>query len=136
MATTIEHETERNAAAIRAFAAEHDPSWLAPDAVFEDAGSGMTWTGPEAIAGMLHWFYAVAFDAHLEDADLRVEPDGRSAELSATFAGTHLQEFAGIPASGRVVRVPLSVTYRMAGGLVTGARFHFDVATFVAQATE
>jgi predicted ester cyclase len=52
-----------------------------------------------------------------------------------TFVGTHQGEFAGLPATGRDVRVPLVVIYDLADGRIAGARVHFSVASFTAQAT-
>src|SRR5688500_480011 len=73
----------RNAAAVRAYAEAHDTSFLRPDATFVDVTSGLRWQGHEAIAGMLDYFYRIAFDAHVEDTRMIVGLDG--AVLEATF---------------------------------------------------
>jgi predicted ester cyclase len=122
----------RNAAAISAYVLEHDASFLRPDATFVDVTSGLRWEGREAIAGMLEFFYRVAFDAHIEDARVIVGLDG--AVVEATFVGRHLAEFAGVPATGKDVRVPLAVIYDLVDGEIAGARIHFSVASFLAQA--
>jgi steroid delta-isomerase-like uncharacterized protein len=132
MPTTID-QVERNRQVIDGYLRGHDSSHVAPDATFVDTTSGMQWTGHEAIAGMLAWFYEVAFDAQLEDERLVVGESG--AVLEATFVGRHQAEFAGVPATGRVVRVPLVVIYDLADGQITGARVHFSVASFLAQAS-
>jgi predicted ester cyclase len=122
----------RNEQVVRAYLERHDVASLHPDAVFVDAASGMQWTGHEAIAGMLHWFYEVAFTAHLEDSRLIVGET--AAVIEATFVGIHQAEFAGVPPTGREVRVPLVVVYDLDDGRITGARVHFSVASFLAQA--
>jgi predicted ester cyclase len=122
----------RNATALAAYLDCHDPSALSPDATFVDAASGLRWEGEAAIAGMLHWFYRVAFDAHLEDTRLIVGLDG--AVLEAMFVGRHQAEFAGVAATGAEVRVPLVVVYDLSDGAIASARIHFDVASFAAQA--
>lgn len=122
-----------NLAALDAYLNGHDAGALAADAVFTDATTGMTWTGPEAIGGMLAWFYHGVFEAHVEDAKLIAGADGASAALECTFVGVHQGEFAGVPATGRTIRAPLAVFYDMADGKVTAGRIHFSVASFLAQ---
>jgi quercetin dioxygenase-like cupin family protein/predicted ester cyclase len=97
---------ERTRAVLEAYAAEHDPQHLAEDAVFIDLATGQRYEGREAIGEMLHHIYHVAFDARAEDARMMVGEG--SAALEAMFVGTHTGEFAGIPATGREVRVPLA----------------------------
>jgi predicted ester cyclase len=121
----------RNAAAVAAYVDSHDPVHLRQDATFVDVASGLRWEGREAVAGMLHWLYGVAFDAHVEDRRFVVGLDG--AVLEATFVGRHLAEFAGVPGTGREVRVPLVVIYDLVDGQIVGARIHFGVASFLAQ---
>jgi len=120
-----------NAALMGRYLEGHDSAALNDDAVFVDVTSGMRWEGPEAIGGMLDWFYHVAFEAVVEGSRLIVGLEG--AALEATFVGRHQGEFAGIPPTGRTVRVPLAVLYDIAGGQITGARVHFAVASFLQQ---
>ncbi len=132
MATAID-QVQRNGEALRAYLEEHDTSYLADDATFTDVTSGMSWTGPEAIGGMLDWMYHAVFEAQAEDPRLIFGADGRAAAVELTFAGRHIGEFAGVPATGREVRVPMVVVYELADGQITGARVHFNVASFMAQ---
>ena len=135
MATVLDRAASdpiaRNGAAISAYLLEHDASFLRPDATFLDVTSGLRWEGREAIEGMLEFFYRVAFDAHVEDVRMIVGVDGAAVE--ATFVGRHLAEFAGVPATGADVRVPMAVLYDLAEGEIVGARIHFSVASFLAQ---
>ena len=59
--------------------------------------------------GMLTYFYHVAFDA---TATTRTMLFGEhNAMVEGDFVGKHIGEFAGIPATGKDVRVPLRVVY-------------------------
>jgi steroid delta-isomerase-like uncharacterized protein len=133
--TTMVEERTRNGEALRAYLEEHDVSYLAADATFTDVTTGMSWTGIEAIGGMLDWMYHRVFDAHVEDARTILDADGRAAVVEMTFVGRHRAEFAGVPATGRTVRLPLVVVYDLADGLITAGRVHLSVASFQAQAT-
>jgi steroid delta-isomerase-like uncharacterized protein len=132
--TTTHDEVERSARALSEYLEKHDPTYLTDDATFTDVTSGMTWTGRDAISGMLGWMYHGVFDAHVEDVRLIIGADGRSAVAEMTFVGRHIAEFAGVPATDRDVRVPLVVVYDLRDGQISGARVHWNVASFQAQA--
>jgi steroid delta-isomerase-like uncharacterized protein len=116
---------------LEAYAGRHDTSLIAPDAVFHDVASGQDHIGREAVAAMLHHVYHVAFRARAEEVRTTVG-DG-AAVLEAVVVGTHTGEFAGVPATGREVRVPLVVSYRIADGLVQEAWVYLLVASFLQQ---
>lgn len=116
---------------LEAYTATHDPSLIAPDAVFHDIASGQDYIGREAITGMLHYVYQVAFEARAEQV-AAVVGDG-SAVLEAAIVGRHTGEFAGVPATGREVRIPLVVSYRIADGQIQEANVYLLVASFLQQ---
>ncbi|WP_256842932.1 ester cyclase [Ornithinimicrobium cryptoxanthini] len=116
---------------MEAYAAEHDTSLIAPDAIFHDIASGQDYIGREAIAGMLHYVYHVAFQAGAEEVRSTIG-DG-AAVLEAVIVGTHIGEFAGVPATGREVRIPLVVSYRIADGYVQEASVYLLLSTFLQQ---
>ena len=60
--------------------------------------------------------------------------DGKAA-IEADFAGTHTGEFAGIPATGRLVRVPYSVVYDLRGGQISALRIYFPMSQLTEQLT-
>jgi steroid delta-isomerase-like uncharacterized protein len=134
MATLIDDRT-RSVEALRGYLEDHDSRYLAENASFTDVTTGMTWAGREAIGAMLGWMYHSVFEAHVEDTRLIVAAEGDAAVAEMTFVGIHQGDFAGIPATGREIRVPLVVSYDLADGLITAARVHFNVASFQAQAT-
>jgi steroid delta-isomerase-like uncharacterized protein len=99
-----------------------NPSYLAEDAVFTDMGTGEEYRGREVIAQSLEYFYHQAFEAHPE-VDNTVIADGH-AVAEGIFVGRHIGDFAGIPATGREVRVPICVSYDVEGDKITRARIY------------
>lgn len=116
---------------LEAYAAGHDTSLIAPDAVFHDVASGQDHIGREAVAAMLHHVYHVAFQARAEV--VRVTVGEGTAVLEGAVVGRHTGEFAGVPATGREVRIPLVVSYRIADGHVQEAFVYLLVSAFLEQ---
>ena len=50
--------------------------------------------------------------------------DGDHAAIEADFVGRHTVDFAGIPASGREIRVPYSVHYNLENGRIKALRVY------------
>lgn len=109
----------------------HDASRLAPDVVFHDMSTGDRYEGREGVGQMLHVIYHVAFDARAETHRLIV--GAGAAAVEGDFVGRHTGEFAGIPATGREVRVPLCVTYAVAERGITEGRVYMPVNVMMAQ---
>lgn len=108
-----------------------DLSMMAPDVVFTSMATGDEHRGVEALAGMLHYVYHVAFDARAETKNLFVTE--KNAVLEADFVGKHIGEFAGVPATGKMVRVPLCVVYDLEGDKITRGRIYWEVPAFLKQ---
>ena len=108
-----------------------DLSVMTEDVVFTDMNSGQEHRGPEAVRAMLHYIYHVAFDAHAETVSVVV--DESQAVLEAWFVGTHTGEFAGIPPTGRSVRVPLCVVYDVTKGRISRGRVYMAVGAMMHQ---
>jgi steroid delta-isomerase-like uncharacterized protein len=116
----------------RYFAADHDDvSMMADDVTFTIMGTGQAHVGPAAIAGMLHWFYHVAFEATAEPRNLVIGDGHAFGEWD--LVGRHTGEFAGVPATGKEVRVPLAVAYDVENGRLTRGRVYFETPVFLAQ---
>lgn len=98
------------------------PSLLAEDAVFTDMGTGEEYRGRDAIVRSLEYFYHQAFEAHPE-VHSTVIADGH-AVAEGEFVGRHIGDFAGIPATGREVRVPICVAYDLEGNTITRGRIY------------
>jgi len=113
---------DRTRQVLEAYWKNHDPNYVATDAVFIMMPTGEEIRGRAAIAKHLEEFYTGALTAHAEVvSSLFGENKGL---LEATVVGTHTGTFAGIPATGRAVRVPLSVAYEMENGLIKKARIY------------
>ena len=108
-----------------------DLSMMAEDVVFAHMATGDKHEGPEGVARMLHYIYHVAFDAHAETRNLVVD-DGK-AVLEADFVGSHIGEFAGIPATGKQVRVPLCVVYDLENDMIKRGRIYMEMPVLFKQ---
>jgi steroid delta-isomerase-like uncharacterized protein len=108
-----------------------DLSMMADDVVFKHMATGDESHGPEAVRAMIDFIYHQAFDAHAETRNIIVD-DGK-AVLEADFVGKHIGEFAGVPATGKEVRVPLCVVYDLEGDRIKRGRVYFEVPAFFEQ---
>jgi steroid delta-isomerase-like uncharacterized protein len=118
---------------VSAYLHGHDTNVIADDAVFAIMDIGQEHKGREAIIGMLDYFYNVAFDATAETRNLIIA-DGQ-AVLEADFAGKHIGDFGGIPATGKEVHVPLCVVYEVEGDKIKRGRVYWEFETFRRQVT-
>lgn len=128
---TMSVESTREAM-LRYFNSEHgDASMMAEDVVFTIMATGQEHHGREGVIGMLNYFYHIAFDA---TATARVTLFGEhNAMVEGDFVGKHIGEFAGIPATGKEVRVPLCVVYDLANDQITHGRVYFEMPALLAQ---
>ena len=114
------------------FNSDHsDISMMAGDVVFTIMATGQEHQGPEAVLGMLNYFYHVAFDA---TADTRLTLFGENnAMVEGSFIGKHIGEFAGIPATGKAVNVPICVVYDLENDQITRGRIYFEMPALLQQ---
>jgi steroid delta-isomerase-like uncharacterized protein len=104
---------------------------MADDVVFTVMATGQEYKGPEAILGMLNYFYHGAFEATAQLKNM-VIGEG-SAIVEWDFIGRHTGEFAGVPATDREVRVPLCVAYDLENDRIKRGRISFEIPAFLAQ---
>ena len=112
-------ETLKN---MEAYFKTHDVSYVAEDAVFVNLGTGERTEGRIAIGEMLHYIYHVAFDAKAEVTHSIITED--KAVLEGFFVGKHINDFAGLSATQKNVRVPLCVSYDLENSLIKEARIY------------
>ena len=55
------------------------------------------------------------------------------AVIEGDFVGKHIGEFAGMPATGRQVRVPLCVVYDLEDGVIKRARVYMEMPVMMRQ---
>ncbi len=111
---------------MRYFNADHsDTSMMAEDIVFTSMADGQESHGPDGVRAMLHYVYHVAFDASAETRNLIIGSD--NAVWEGEIVGRHIGEFAGIPATGQEVRVPLCVVYDIEDEQLKRARIYLEM---------
>jgi hypothetical protein len=118
---------------LEAYWVNHDPTYVAENAVFTMQPTGEEIRGRDAIAKHLAGFYHGA----LEASAIRTHAifgDGQGV-LEARVVGRHTGTFAGVAATGRDVDVPLCVTYELSGGLIERARIYLMVNVLLRQIT-
>ncbi len=114
------------------FESDHsDLSMMADDVVFTIMATGQQHSTPEGVGHMLQYFYHIAFDASAEQKNI-VIADGQ-AVWEGDFIGKHVGEFAGVPATGKEVRVPLCVVYDLEGDRIKRGRVYFEMPVLFAQ---
>ena len=118
---------------LEAYWEDHDPRYVAENAVFTMQPSGEEIRGREAIAKHLAGFYHGALEARAVRTNA-IFADGQGV-LEARVVGHHTGVFAGVAATGRAVDVPLCVTYDVADGLIERARIYLLVNVLLRQIT-
>jgi hypothetical protein len=118
---------------LEAYWEDHDPRFVAENAVFTMQPTGEEIRGRDAIARHLAGFYHGALEARAERTNA-IFGDGHGV-LEARVVGRHTGVFAGVPATGRDVNVPLCVTYEVSGGLIQKARIYLMVNVLLGQIT-
>jgi predicted ester cyclase len=104
---------------------------ITDETVFTLLSTGQQWRGHEEIKGMLTYFYQVAFNAQL--VTKKLFGDDRFACWEADFVGKHTGEFAGIPATGKQVNVPIAIIYEIADGKIISGDIYFEMPVLMAQ---
>lgn len=89
--------------------------------------------GRDAAVAAIVEFHQVAFAAELEIQTFLAGPGIAYAEI--VFGGTHTGDFAGIPATGREVRVPYVAVVELAGDQITSINLYGPSAGLVQQLT-
>lgn len=118
---------------LEAYWEDHDPRYVAENAIFIMQPTGEEIRGRDAIAKHLAGFYHGALEARAVRTNA-IFGDGQGV-LEARVVGHHTGVFAGVAATGRAVDVPLCVTYDVAGGLIERARIYLLVNVLLRQIT-
>jgi steroid delta-isomerase-like uncharacterized protein len=107
---------------------------LHPDCAFEDFATGQRWRGHAGATD----HYRQWWDSF--DVEVRRGPDQRPYVTTdefyvaeATWHGKHVGPFLGRPPSGRSFVQPFVVILSFRDGLMSGERFHYDLASLLRQ---
>jgi predicted ester cyclase len=98
--------------------------FLTEDVTLDMVGAGLSAQGRAQVEDFIRYAHEQAFDGRPELKSLTVDPDGRRSAIEADFIGRHTGEFAGIPATGRNVRVPYSVHYDLTSSGISALRIY------------
>jgi predicted ester cyclase len=98
--------------------------FLTDDVTLVMVGAGMSAQGRADVEGLIRFAHEQAFDGRPELKSLIVATDGQRAAAEFDFVGRHSAEFAGIPATGRDVRVPYSAHYDLSNGGISALRIY------------
>jgi steroid delta-isomerase-like uncharacterized protein len=116
----------------RYFDSKHgDVSMMAEDVVFTIMATGQKYQGREDVQGMLNYFYHIAFEADATTHTTLI--DEKNALAEGEFIGKHIGEFAGIPATGKDVRVPICVVYDLENDEIKRGRVYFEMPVLFEQ---
>jgi len=107
---------------LAAYLETHDTRYVAKDAVFINKATGERVAGREAIGKLLHNFYCVAFDGCPRITSQIITDD--KAVIEGFFTGKHIGDFAGVPATGKIVTLPFCISYTLENGLIKEARIY------------
>lgn len=117
------------------FNSQHaDVSMMADDVVFTHMATGDEHRGPDEVLKMLNYMYHIAFNAKAETKNL-IYAEGK-AVLEGDFVGTHIGEFAEIPATNKEVRVPICVVYDLENNQIKRARVYLEMPVLFKQLKE
>jgi predicted ester cyclase len=105
--------------------------FLAEDARFSIEGTDQSGTGRDTVEQTIRFLHEIAFDASPELKNLIVEGD--KAAIEADFVGVHIGDFAGLPPTGRSVRVPYSVVYDLEGDTIKALRIYMPMQSLLEQ---
>ena len=117
---------------LKYFGSAHgDTSMMADDVVFTIMDTGEEHRGPEGILKMLNDFYHGTFDATVDTTNT-IFADGQ-AVVEGYVVGKHTGTFAGVPATGKDVRMPICVVYDLENDKIMKGRVYVASGVFLQQ---
>lgn len=110
-------------------------STLSADCVYEIVPTGQRWLGHEGARSFYTTFLGAFPDVHFDLADIVIGPQG-VIEV-ATMTGTHQGDWAGLPATGRPVRLQVIIHFpwQPQAGLFAGEDVYLDRLALTGGAT-
>lgn len=113
----------------------HNYDFVCDNVIFFDVSSNeILAEGKEMLIQSMNYIYTMAFDAIAEDFNIII--GNGYAVLEWTIVGTHIGEFAGVPATGNLIRVPMIAVYELDKSpphLITNARVYMMTSILMEQ---
>ena len=106
-------------------------SYLADDVAIVMMETGEVTRGRDAVRDMIVGMHTQAFGGRFVCTKLICDEGG--AAIEAQLVGTHIGDFAGIPATGIPVALTYSVVYELADGRITELRGYLPLTATVLQ---
>lgn len=124
---------QRHLAAENAHDLEGALATLHPDCTFEDHATGQVWLGHSGAADHYRQWWS-CFDVTVRrDAHQSACWADTVFLAEATWRGTHIGDFLGVPATGKSIVQPFVVVVAFRDGLMVGERFYYDLASLLRQ---
>ncbi len=106
-------------------------SLVAEDAIFVSVATGEEYHGRDEIQRMTAYYLQSPFDAVSEVVNILYGDD--KAAIEGFLTGRHIGAFAGIPATNRLVRVPVTAFFDLSGDYIIRGRIYLQVTILIAQ---
>jgi len=100
---------------------------LSDEPVYQIMATGETHRGKDAVAAFYRGLFEAMPDVTFELQGQFIGEEGVAEE--SVLVGTHTGPLFGIPATGRPVRLPLTIVFPMQEGEILGERIYFDMKT-------
>ena len=97
---------------------------LCEEPVYQVMATGTVHRGRQAVAAFYSGLFESLPDVTFNLVDVFIGENGVVEE--SVLAGTHTGDLFGLPATGRSVRLPLTIVFPMRGGQILGERLYFD----------
>ncbi len=104
---------------------------LCADPIYKIMASSATFKGKDQVAQFYTGLFDGVPDANFELINAFVGEEGVVEE--SILRGTHGGTLFGIPATGRIIALPLTIVFPIINGQIMGERLYFDLATLAKQ---
>ena len=104
---------------------------LCAEPVYQIMATGETHRGREAVANFYRGLFESMPDVTFELRGQFIGEEGVVEE--SVLAGTHTGTLFGISATGKTVRLPLTIVFPMQAGEILGERMYFDMDSLYRQ---
>lgn len=104
---------------------------LCAEPVYQIMATGETYRGREAVAAFYGDLFEAMPDVMFELTGQFVGEEGVVEE--SVMVGTHTGPLFDIPATGKPIRLPLTIVFPMKDGKILGERLYFDMDTLYRQ---